>query len=250
MQIDEEWLEMSKIPKIIHYIWIGNNEKPEIVKRCIESWKKYLPEFKIIEWNESNYDIHKSEYLMEAYNKKKWAFASDYMRFDILNKYGGIYVDTDVEFLQTVPEEILDKKSFTCVEFTGKVNPGLIYACEKGDWLAGLMIESYNQDYFDADKLITVNQRITEILSKYGYIEKNEFQYINGLSIYPANIFCGFDTYIMEYAIEPETISVHHYTGTWTNDGIKRKIQKVIKKVFGIRGYRKILDLKRSIKGD
>ena len=86
------------IPKKIHYFWIGGNPKPESVLYCIESWKKYCPDFEIIEWNETNYDFTKNEYMRQAYEAKKWAFVTDYARLDIIYKYGGIYLDTDVEF--------------------------------------------------------------------------------------------------------------------------------------------------------
>lgn len=75
---------MEKIPKVIHYIWIGNNEKPEKVKECIKSWKKYMPDYEIKEWNESNFNIKECQYAIQAYRDKKWAFVSDYMRFKIL----------------------------------------------------------------------------------------------------------------------------------------------------------------------
>ena len=240
------------IPKIIHYCWFGGNEKPEIVKKCIESWKKYMPDYEIKEWNESNYDCLKNRYIKEAYNSKKWAFVSDYARFDILYLYGGIYFDTDVELLKSIPHEILANKAFTCTEPTGKVNPGLIFACEKNNFIAKKMIDTYNQDSFLDDKknpiCKTVNAYITEILYRYGYEEKNKLQKVNDLVIYPSEYFCGFDLDIMEKDITQNTISVHHYSGTWIKQGLKQKIQKIIKRKFGIKFYRKLLMILRKVK--
>ena len=88
------------IPKKIHYFWIGGNPKPESVLYCIDSWKKYCPDYEIIEWNESNYDFTKNEYMRQAYEAKKWAFVTDYARLDVIYKYGGIYLDTDVELIK------------------------------------------------------------------------------------------------------------------------------------------------------
>ena len=88
------------IPKKFHYFWFGNGEKPDSVLKCIESWKKYCPDFEIIEWNENNYDIHKHPFMEKAYQEKKWAFVSDYARLDVLYEHGGIYLDTDVEILK------------------------------------------------------------------------------------------------------------------------------------------------------
>ncbi|MDR2648914.1 MAG: hypothetical protein LBB94_04255 [Clostridiales bacterium] len=91
-----------KIPKKIHYIWFGGNEMSEKHKRCIDSWRKYCPDFEIIRWDESNYDPVKQSYMAAAYKEKKYAFASDYARLDIIFNEGGIYLDTDVELLRNI----------------------------------------------------------------------------------------------------------------------------------------------------
>ena len=89
------------IPKIIHYCWFGGKEKPDSVKKCIESWKKFLPDYQLIEWNENNFNIEKLEYTKEAYVAEKYAFVSDVARIEALYQHGGIYMDTDVEVLKT-----------------------------------------------------------------------------------------------------------------------------------------------------
>ena len=94
------------IPKVIHYCWFGGNPLPELAKICIDSWKKYLPDYEIKEWNETNFDLDSCEYIREAYNCKKWAFVSDYARFWILYNYGGLYFDTDVEILNPLDDII------------------------------------------------------------------------------------------------------------------------------------------------
>ena len=97
------------IPKVIHYCWFGGNPLPEEAKRCIESWKKYCPDYKIIEWNENNYDVNSNEYMKSAYKEKKWAFVSDYARIDVVYKYGGIYMDTDVELVKGLDNLLNDR---------------------------------------------------------------------------------------------------------------------------------------------
>ena len=97
------------IPKVIHYCWFGGNPLPEEAKRCIESWKKYCPDYKIIEWNENNYDVNSNEYMKAAYKEKKWAFVSDYARIDVVYKYGGIYMDTDVELVKELDSFLNDR---------------------------------------------------------------------------------------------------------------------------------------------
>lgn len=237
------------IPKKIHYIWVGGNPKPEIVLKCIESWKKYLPDYEIIEWNESNYDINKNAYIKEAYESRKWAFVSDYMRFDILYTYGGLYFDTDVEMLKAFPGDILGRDSFTGMESAGRVAPGLIFACQPRNWLVGEMLASYKNDHFDVNHIITVNMRMTEILVNNGFVQNGEFQVIKGFAIYPAKYFCGYDQDIREYDIQEETISVHHYAGTWKSSGLKGKLRIVVKSILGKNNYRKLLKLKRKFIG-
>ena len=117
---------MEKIPHIIHYCWFGRNPKSELVLNCIESWKKYLPGYEIREWNEDNYDVTQVNFVKEAYENQKWAFVSDYVRFDVLYQFGGIYFDTDVELLKPIPEEILAKRAFTGFENTKLISPGLV----------------------------------------------------------------------------------------------------------------------------
>ena len=100
---------MTQIPKRLHYVWIGNDEKPEIFHKCLKSWQEKMPDYEIIERNEKNYDIKKNPYLYEQYLKKNYAFASDYARFDIIYQEGGIYLDTDVEILQSL-DPLLDQE--------------------------------------------------------------------------------------------------------------------------------------------
>lgn len=89
------------IPKVIHYCWFGKKPKPKDVLNCIKSWKKYLPDYEIKEWNEDNYDVYKCQYMADAYKENKWAFVSDYCRLDVVYNYGGVYFDTDVEVIKS-----------------------------------------------------------------------------------------------------------------------------------------------------
>ena len=121
---------VMSIPKIIHYCWVGNSEKPKSVLKCIESWKKFCPGYEIKEWNESNYDFSKNEYMRQAYEAKKWGFVPDYARLDIIYNYGGIYLDTDVEIIKPFPK-IVDGNGFMGFErrhFLGTA----VLAAEKG----------------------------------------------------------------------------------------------------------------------
>ena len=240
------------IPKKIHYCWFGGAEKPAIVQKCMASWKKYMPEYEIIEWNESNYNVHKILFIDEAYQAKKWAFVSDYARFDILNQHGGIYFDTDVELLKTIPNDILGDQAFTGMESIGTVAPGLVFASVPNTDFLHEILTVYQDTHFLIDgkpNFKTVNWFTTEILARHGYVSENRFQKVYGLSIYPSEYFCSFDLDVHEYDIRPESISVHHYAGTWNNSSGKVWVQGFIKKVFGIKFYRNLLKIKRKIMG-
>lgn len=119
------------IPKIIHYCWFGNTKLPESETKNIETWKKYCPDYKIIRWDEKNFDINSNEFVSEAYKEKKYSFVSDFARFYIIYKYGGIYFDTDVELLRNI-DDLLTNNAFIGTENFGKlINPGSGFGAKK-----------------------------------------------------------------------------------------------------------------------
>lgn len=242
---------MKQIPKTIHYIWFGKNEKSKLIKKCIESWKKYLPDYEIIEWNEENYDINKSKYIKEAYEAKKYAFAADYARFDIIYNYGGIYFDTDVELLKPIPEEYLEYKGFMGMEGNKKVAPGLILASAPKEELMKEILDEYKTKNYEMSKNETVVNITTNILKKHGFEENGKKQQIENFVIFPSEYFCAYDFDIKEFEITSNTISIHHYTYTWGSKRSKLmiKIKMVIKKIIGKNAYRNILKIKRKIFG-
>ena len=240
------------IPPKIHYIWFGGNPKGELMLRCIYSWRRFFPGYEIVEWNETNYDINKCDYIREAYAAKKWAFASDYARFDIVNNHGGIYLDTDVEFLKPLPEEMLQHMAFTGYESAGNVSPGLIYAAVPGFHITQEILAKYESRHCvpgEKMQFVTVNMVSTEILEQHTKLHKDEYQVVDHLALYPSTFFCGYDLDVGEYDIRPETICVHHYAGTWTKKTWKNHLQAFVKKAFGISVNRKLIALKRRCFG-
>lgn len=231
------------IPKIIHYCWFGRNPLTDEAIKCIYSWKKYCPDYKIIEWNEDNYDICSCDYVKEAYEKKKWAFVSDYARFDILYKYGGLYFDTDVELIRSI-DDLVEKSPFMgCEQAKGKgplvVAAGLGLAASPGLGLYKEIIDDYRTSHFDYNEktkmATTVVERVTNILKRHGYEEKNRIQMIDGITIYPWEYFGPMNYYTGIVTITENTRSIHHYSMSWkTEEEIKlKKYERQFRKIFG-----------------
>lgn len=240
------------IPKVIHYCWFGRNTLPELAQKCIMSWKKYCPDYEIKEWNEDNYDLNCCEYIMEAYKAHKWAFVSDYVRFDVLYRYGGIYFDTDVELIKPI-DDIIDKGPFMGCEpicnkkkyrkiirsrkhlDLGLVAPGLGMAADSGMNIYKEILDYYNQMHFmDAGGKIngiTVVEHITNILEKYGFKLENKIQNIAGIYIYPCDYFCPIDYNTGKLYITNNTHSIHHYVASWKSETSK-KVHRVSQFLF------------------
>ena len=210
---------MKKIPKIIHYCWFGGQPLPNDVKKYIESWKKYCPEFEVKEWNEKNFDLASCDYVKEASSKKKWAFVSDYARFWILYNYGGIYFDTDVELIKPI-DFIVNKGPFFACEYgiDNPINPGLGMAAPKGFALYKNVLDSYANDHFLIDGTEneeTIVTRVTKILKKDGYEGMGNIEKIDNIYIYPPEYFCPLNYDTGKMNITDKTLAIHHYTASW-----------------------------------
>lgn len=235
---------VSVIPKKIHYCWFGRNPKPKMAEKCIRSWKKYLKGYEIIEWNEDNYDIsQKPHYVREAYENKKWAYVSDYARFDILFQYGGVYFDTDVEVIRDM-SRLLEKGAFMGCEKDGlvsgadekskgkkTVNPGLGIAVAPGLGIYKEILDSYQEDRFILEdgsfNYKTIVTRTTDILIGHGLKNICEIQNVGGITIYPTEYFCpkSFEDGIIRKT--SNTYSIHHFDSSWyTEEQQQRKKQK------------------------
>lgn len=207
------------IPKKIHYCWFGKSELPKFAKKCIESWKKYCPEFEIIEWNENNYDVYKNSYMKEAYENKKWAFVSDFARLDIIYREGGFYLDIDVELIRSL-DSLCNKHCVLGIESTGYINTGLGFGAEKENKVIELMLKEYKNIHFLISQGIFNDLpcpvRNTFPLVKYGFDKtSNNIQVILNAYIYPKEYFCPVDYETEELNITSNTFSIHHFNGTW-----------------------------------
>lgn len=221
------------IEKIIHYCWFGHNEIPEELQKCIDSWSKYMPDYKIIRWDESNYDIKKCKYVEQAYNAKKWAFVSDYVRLDVCYKNGGIYLDTDVEVLKSF-DDLLSLGAFAGREEGSKknmylVNIGLVFGLKKGLEIGRLLRDEYHDINFindDGTYNLTPCPIIqSTTLKNYGLSLENVKETIHGLTIFPTEYFCPKNQSTGELLITDSTYSIHHYYGSWLSNLVKEKLK-------------------------
>lgn len=208
------------IPKVIHYCWFGNNNKSRLVKKCIKSWKKYCPEYKIIEWNETNFNLECNDYVIEAYKHKKWAFVSDYVRLWVIYNYGGIYLDTDVELIKSL-NTLLKNKAYFGSEDGIYIATGLGFGAEKGNSVVACMLKDYDNIHFEkangdldltpCPKRNTVS--IQELLKKKKVI--NNITYIENATIYPKDFFCPLNYEDRSFAKTKNTYSIHWYNASW-----------------------------------
>ena len=243
----------EKIPRIIHSVWVGNGKKSEIVKRCEESWKIYCPGYKMIEWNESNFDISTAcQYVKDAYKAKKWAFVSDYIRLKVLYEYGGIYLDTDSELIKNI-DAFLTTDGFLCTESHATLSLGIICVRPKEKWVKEL-IDQYDSAKFFSENgtpsLLPINKRVQRFFEdKYNYCWSNKIQtFRDGFTVFPSEYFSPINPYTGKKRITENTYMIHHYDNTWKGkkDKILRKIMQLCTRITGEDFRIKIVNIKNK----
>ena len=227
------------IPKIIHYCWFGNNEKTELVNKCIASWKKYCSDFEIVEWNEMNSPINSNLFASEALNEKKWAFVSDYIRLWALHKYGGVYLDTDVEILQPI-NEFLKQEAFLGYADDIYINPAM-FGFEPENELCSKFLKYYDGRHFvlnNGQYDLTPNNVIyTKLCMKdIGFMPGDTHLSCGNAVIFPTRFFAPFKKNIVgsektqysheNFSINEDTYAIHYATFSWhgKKDLIKMKV--------------------------
>ena len=216
----------QRIPKVIHYCWFGGNPIPDKYKKWMESWHKYCPDYEIVEWNESNYDVTKNAYMYEAYQCKKWGFVPDYARLDIIYNHGGIYLDTDVELVQNL-DDLLYQDAYFGFEREENVNLGLGFGAVAKSNILLQMKEYYENHYFikeNGEMDLTASPVIqTDILQKTGFRMDGEYQRFGNVSIYPEKVLSGKCPYTRRVRLTPYTRSIHHFEATWTDEEFQER---------------------------
>lgn len=235
--------------KTIHYCWFGKGEKSPIIKKCIQSWRTYFPDWNIVEWNETNCDINAVRYTRQAYDAKKYAFVSDYFRFKVLDEQGGLYFDTDVEVIRSFGS-LLDQEAFSGFETEEYVAPGLVlYSKEPNHPIIHEARQWYeNHSFLDENGTrirINVCGMFTEILSSYGLKKNGNLQSCGGMKIFPKEYFCPFDDATGVLTKTQNTFAIHWYAKSWMSKKkiIRNKITRILHRFFGVDIKQKLLRL-------
>ena len=225
------------IPRIIHYCWFGRGEKPELAKKCIASWKKSCPDFDIREWNEDNCDYLSIPFMAEAYAAKKYAFVSDVMRLIVLEQYGGVYFDTDVEVLRDITP-LLNDKGFIGFENDRYVNSGQVMAMVAHQPVVQAMIEEYKKLHFvkpdGSIAPVGCPHLNTDVLERFGLERNGQEQVVAGIHVYPADWFNPLDSTTGKLNKTPNTYSIHWYSMSWLPKRVrlKAKLGRILRRVL------------------
>ncbi len=225
---------MNKIPKIIHYIWLSDNEKPQRIKDCIESWKTVMPDYEIRCWDQNSFDIHSVKWVEQAVAMKKWAFAADYIRLYALYTEGGIYLDSDVRVLKPF-DPFLHHRAFSGIEWSQyyfflreemPVNNGVnieaaMLGAEKGHPVIGAFMDYYRDRDFVVDgrcEQTVMPHLLTPVAERFGFNRNDYWSHQvleNDFHIYPYDYFPGQNTPLWDMYVDHNTVAVHLHTGSW-----------------------------------
>lgn len=238
------------IPKIIHYCWFGGNPLPKLAEDCIASWKKYLPDYEIKEWNEQNFPLENYPFAQEAIENRKFAFVSDVCRLHALKEEGGIYMDTDVEVLKSL-DSFLHHAAFSGFENDDFVPTGIMASEKNGQWVTDLLAYYDGKSLFKEDGSIdSVSNTfiITGMMKGRGFMMNNTYQeQENYVAFYPNDYFCPKSYKTGNIELTENSYCIHHFAKSWIP--LKDKWKNIVKmKAMNIFGYKRIQKLIDMIK--
>lgn len=242
------------IPKIIHYCWFGGKPLPELAQKCIASWRIYLPDFELRLWNEENFDVNAVPYVKEAYESRKYAFVTDYVRLWALEKFGGVYMDTDVEMLRPLGD-LLALPAFTGYEASSAMAPvtGIMASEPHGVWVREQLAYYAPDRHFclpDGTCDTTTNTTIiSRIMQENGFVIDGKYAvYKNDMHIFPVDYFCPL-TSTRVLKLTQNTYCIHHFAGSWQELTMGQRCKLFItRKILGVRLTDKLVQLKRRLK--
>ncbi len=235
------------IPKKIHYCWFGKSEMPSREKRCVESWKKFMPDFELVLWNEDNFDVNSTIFTKQAYELKKFAFVSDYVRLFALQQEGGIYLDTDVEIVKPF-SEFLKYNAFGSFETPNVIQTGVLASVPNGE-LINKIFKLYENKEFVLENG-TLNQIpntkiLTDLLLQEGLVLNNKRQSLPLIEIFPTEYFCPINQATQEIIVTDNTYCIHYLSGSWLSkkDRFTRKLKTIFGYLFGYKFVGRIREL-------
>lgn len=244
--------ENELIPKIIHYCWFGGKEKPHKVKKYISDWRRLLPDYEILEWNETNFPVDYCEYTNEAYKRKKYAFVSDVARLFALKNYGGFYFDTDIELRKNLDNYTNQDEMIMAFESDNIIMTGFI-ASKKNHKFVNEWLQTYEYMKFvlpDGSLDETANSfRVTQMLVKKNLALNSKEQLLeNGIHIYERQIFGAYDVDNSCFVNNKDTVLIHHCNASWTSKSyiIKDKAKRILSKVLGRENYKRLREWKKQ----
>ncbi|MDF2514759.1 MAG: glycosyl transferase [Sphingobacterium sp.] len=241
------------IPKKIHYCWFGRGPFPPLAIKCINSWKKYLPEYELILWNEDNFDLDKYPYAREAYQEKKFAFVTDVCRLQALYDVGGIYMDSDVEILRPLDEVLLQHTAFSGFENNLRLPTGLMGSVQGGKWVQDLLGYYKGKSFYgdDGKPDMTPNTIIISnfMKEKKGFKLNDTFQETaDYCTIYPSDYFCPKSWETLKIKITANTYCIHHFAGSWLPNPMLNWRYKAVQFFLGKRNTKLVFDYYQGLK--
>lgn len=228
----------TKIPRIVHYCWFGRGAKPSKMEKCIRSWKKHLAGYQFMEWNEENFDLAANRYVMEAYEAKKYAFVSDYVRLHALYEHGGIYMDTDVEVIKTL-DPFLKHEAFSGFEDETFLQSGTMGAARHHPWIQELLEDYESRSFVRPDgtyDLTTNTAVITAICKNHGLVLNGHLQVLqNGVVFYPRDYFSPYDYINGGNYKTDNSYTIHHFAQSWLplHVRIRGDVKRVASRLVG-----------------
>lgn len=230
----------TKIPKIIHLCWFGHGEYDEKMKHCLKTWEEFAPDYKVMKWDEDTFDLDSCTYVRQAYDKKRWAFVTDYVRFKVLQQYGGIYMDTDMELVKPL-DDLLDNETVLSFkqQALGMKQFGLtsgIIMTKANNTLFNPLIEQFEaRSYINEsgeEDVTPIAKFLTDLLRDRGIRQDNTLQSIDGVTVYPNEYLCptiDLDNNTGDVEVTENTYAIHHFTGTWRTPDIMEKIMEKVR---------------------
>lgn len=238
------------IPKIIHYCWFGRGQMPQTALDCIESWHRFMPGWEYRLWNEDNFDLNCNQYVREAYEAKKYAFVTDYVRLYALKTEGGIYMDTDVKVLKAYDDFLLKLPAFTGYEGSKRMPPvtGTMASEPNGEWVSEQLAYYDNAKFVNEDGSFDMTPNtvtILNIMQSNGFVPDGKYKVYKGLHVFPVEYFCPRQT-TGEILITENTYCDHLFVGSWANS---KGRYSLIRRIIGQKNMTRLIKLKRRLLG-